>query len=173
MPEIIIFEITILPQPVPTINHPFSFAVPLPTQSAASLTADQGLWFGSLPGPILFVEIDCERISTVILFLPMIHEGLGLTSCPPCVWCFLVSLSHGVSGHCIYFWSLPSALLLLSELLCLCCVAALKSLPTHSFNALMIIIIPITFHYSFPWISSISYVPHLRSLDGRFSYLVV
>ena len=50
------------------------------------------------------------------------------------------------------FWELAEARFakkqetgLISEVLCLCCVAALKSLPTHSFNAL---IIPI--HYHFP-----------------------
>ena len=46
------------------------------------------------------------------------------------------------------------------QLLCLCCVAALKSLTALSFNALVILILGIvctlSFHYSFPWISSMS-----------------
>ena len=57
----------------------------------------------------------------------------------------------------------------LSELFLLCCVAALKSLPALSFNALIFpihrIACTITFFYSFPWISSLSwflcwYLPH-------------
>ena len=51
-------------------------------------------------------------------------------------------------------------LLWLSELFCLCCVAALKSLPTLSFNALIFpilrIVCTISFHYTCPWISSMS-----------------
>ena len=46
----------------------------------------------------------------------------------------------------------------LSELFCLCCVAALKSLPALSFNALIFpilrIVCTISFHYSCPWIFS-------------------
>ena len=38
-------------------------------------------------------------------------------------------------------------LLLLSELFCLCCVAALKSLPALSFNALIFPILRIVHHY--------------------------
>ena len=51
-------------------------------------------------------------------------------------------------------------LLWLSELFCLCCVAALKSLFALSFNALIFpilrIVCTISFHYSCPWISSMS-----------------
>ena len=43
-----------------------------------------------------------------------------------------------------------------------CCVAALKSPPTLSFNALIIpilgIVCKISFHYSCPWISSMSFI---------------
>ena len=76
-----------------------------------------------------------------------------------------LSLSHwypgsGVVLDCIDSWSLHHYLLLLSELFCLCCVAALKSLPALSFNALIFpilrIVCTISFHYSCPWISSMS-----------------
>ena len=83
------------------------------------------------------------------------------------LWCLTVSLllSHwypgsGVVLDCIDSWSLHPYLLWLSELICLCCVAALKSLPALSFNALTIpilrIVCTISFHYSCPWISSMS-----------------
>ena len=43
-------------------------------QSVASLTADPGVASSTPAGPILFVEIDNEIISMVIL--PLIQEGL-------------------------------------------------------------------------------------------------
>ena len=62
---------------------------------------------------------------------------------------------------CIDSWSLHPYLLWLSELFCLCCVAALKSLPALSFNAhifpILRIVCTISFHYSCPWISSMSF----------------
>ena len=65
----------------------------------------------------------------------------------------------GVVLNCIDSWSLHPYLLWLSELLCLYCVAALKSLPALSFNALIFpilrIVCTIPFHYSCPLISSI------------------
>ena len=58
----------------------------------------------------------------------------------------------GVVLGCVDSWSLPSFLLWLSELFCLCCVAALKSIPALSFNALIIPILrmmcTISFHTS-------------------------
>ena len=74
----------------------------------------------------------------------------------------VLSLSHWYPGLGVVFdsidsWSLPFFLLWLSELLCLCCVAALESLHALSFNAIIIQILKfvctISFHYSFPWIS--------------------
>ena len=105
----------------------------------------------------------CARLFICALWPP---AGKGLTS-----WLsFVVSsvsllLSHwypgsGVVLDCIDFWSLHHYLLLLSELFCLCCMAALKSLPALSFNALIFpilrIVCTISFHYSCPWISSMS-----------------
>ena len=105
----------------------------------------------------------CARLFICALWSP---AGKGLTS-----WLSFVvssvslSLSHwypgsGVVLDCIDSWSLHHYLLLLSELFCLCCVAALKSLPALSFNALIFpilrIVCTISFHYSCPWISSMS-----------------
>ena len=50
---------------------------------------------------------------------------------------------------CIDSWSLQPYLLWLSELFCLCCVAALKSLPALSFNALIFPILRIVCTISF------------------------
>ena len=105
----------------------------------------------------------CARLFICASWSP---AGKGLTS-----WLSFVvssvslSLSHwypgsGVVLDCIDSWSLQPYLLWLSELFCLCCVAALKSLPALSFNALIFpilrIVCTISFHYSFPWISSMS-----------------
>ena len=105
----------------------------------------------------------CARLFICALWSP---AGKGLTS-----WLSFVvssvslSLSHwypgsGVVLDCIDSWSLHHYLLLLSELFCLCCVAALKSIPALSFNALIFpilrIVCTISFHYSCPWISSMS-----------------
>ena len=76
-----------------------------------------------------------------------------------------LSLSHWYPGSGVVLdyidsWSLQPYLLWLSELFCLCCVAALKSLPALSFNAFIFpilrIVCTISFHYSCPWISSMS-----------------
>ena len=105
----------------------------------------------------------CARLFICALWSP---AGKGLTS-----WLSFVvssvslSLSHwypgsGVVLDCIDSWSLQPFLLWLSELICLCCVAALKSLPALSFNALIFpilrIVCTISFHYSCPWILSMS-----------------
>ena len=105
----------------------------------------------------------CARLFICASWSP---AGKGLTS-----WLSFVvssvslSLSHwypgsGVVLDCIDSWSLQPYLLWLSELFCLCCVAALKSLPALSFNALIFpilrIVCTISFHYSCPWISSMS-----------------
>ena len=45
-------------------------------QSVASLNADPGIMSSILALPDTFVEIDREIFSTVILFLPLIQEGL-------------------------------------------------------------------------------------------------
>ena len=87
------------------------------------------------------------------------------------LWCITerLSLSHwypgsGVVFDCIDSWSLHPYLLWLSELCCLCCVAAQKCFPALSFNDLIIpilrIVCTISFHYSCPWISSTSYNAH-------------
>ena len=69
------------------------------------------------------------------------------------------------------FLIFATLLLWLSELFCLCCVAALKSLPALSFNALIFpilrIVCTISFHYSCPWISSMS------CILGQVWYLIV
>ena len=105
----------------------------------------------------------CARLFICALWSP---AGKGLIS-----WLLFVvstvslSLSHWypwsvVVLDCIDSWSLHPYLLWLSELFCLCCVAALKSVPALSFNALIIpilrVVCSISFHYSCPWISSMS-----------------
>ena len=53
-------------------------------QSATSVTANLGAVneFQPQPGPITFVEIDCETISTAILSLPLISIEMELFSFP-------------------------------------------------------------------------------------------
>ena len=105
----------------------------------------------------------CARLFICALWSP---AGKGLTSWLSFVMSSVsLSLSHwypgsGVVLDCIDSWYLHHYLLLLSELFCLCCVAALKSLPALSLNALIFpilrIVCTISFHYSCPWISSMS-----------------
>ena len=105
----------------------------------------------------------CARLFICASWSP---AGKGLTSWLSFVMSSVsLSLSHwypgsGVVLDCIDSWSLQPYLLWLSELFCLCCVAALKSLPALSFNALIFpilrIVCTISFHYSCPWISSMS-----------------
>ena len=161
----------------------------------------------------------CARLFICALWSP---AGKGLTSgLSFVVSAVSLSLSHwypgsGVVLDCIDSWSLHPYLLWLSELFCLCCVAALKSLCALSFNALifpiliaslnlsswclvmverlflvvprgclqfLIVVFPDHTHLLFLCVQSSSIipvpgyplclVPHLRSLDDRFSYPVV
>ena len=60
-------------------NHNIEIPVPV-SQSVGSPTAYLGI-ASSIPAlSHTFVEIDREKISTVILLLPLFHEGLSVTS---------------------------------------------------------------------------------------------
>ena len=141
------------------------------------------LWMFFLCFTFVFIMLSC-------LFLTAVWSTAkkGLTSWLSCVWCLLVflSLSQMVSqvrrGYCLYWFMIFAFLFTFLLELCLCCVVALKSLPVQSFNSLIIPVLryrvrgiecTLTFHYSFPWISSMSYVPPLRFKNDWFSYPVV
>ena len=116
---------------------------------------------------VFFLSCVCYAFVSVCLYVPCGHLlGKGWTLGSR-VWCPTVSLSlshwylgSGVVLDCIDSCSLHPYLLWLSELFCLCCVAALKSFFTLSFNALIIpilrVVCTISFHYSCRWISSMS-----------------